>query len=315
MSLKIRIAAVESLTPRVKRFHLAPTAGRLPPFSPGSSLRIHLPVGDGLWNSYSLSADPWLTDHYTIAVRKEDPHRSRGGSIFLHENVRPGDVFEIQPPVNRFLPIRTARRHLLIAGGIGITPFLSYLPALTTWGAPVELHYGFRGTANAAFLDELRSKLGSRLHEYDSSLGNRLPVENLLREQPAGTHVHVCGPAGLIEAVRAAANAHGWPANHVHFEQFSAGENTARRPFAVELSRRQRRVSVSERETLLEALEREQIALPYSCRIGGCGTCHVRVIAGQAEHHDHCLSDDERAEGSLLACVSRAAGEKLTLDL
>jgi ferredoxin-NADP reductase len=315
MSLKVRLASIERITTRVKRFHFAAISGELPPFSPGSSLRLHLPVGGGRWNSYSLIADPWAACHYTIAVRKEDPERSRGGSIFLHEQAREGDIFEIQAPGNQFLPIRTARQHLLIAGGIGITPFLSYLPTLAAWGAPVELHYGFRGAENAAFFNELRQKLGSQLRCYDSAAGARLPVEALLREQPAGTHVYVCGPLGLIEAVRTAAEKHGWPANHVHFEQFSAGETAAGRPFAAQLTRTGKTIAVSENESLLEALEREKIAVPFSCRIGGCGTCHVRVLAGEAEHHDHCLSAEERADGMLLACVSRAVHDKLTLDL
>lgn len=316
MSLAVEIAEIETLTLRVKRFRLRSREGSLPTYSPGSSLRIHLPVGGGLWNAYSLTSDPWNEGDYAIAVRREDPEHSKGGSIYLHERARVGDVHEIQAPTNHFLPARTARHHLLLAGGIGITPFIAYLPSLERWGHSFELHYAYRDEAHAAFLPWLRQRWGKSLEGYATAQGRRLPVAELLKRQPVGTHVYVCGPIRLIEAVRAAAAELGWPNSRVHFEQFSLGHEAPRLPFTAQLIRSQKSIAVSAAETLLEALERERVPVPYSCRVGGCGTCELRVIRGGIDHRDHCLPPEDREAGrSLISCVSRAANGELVLDL
>jgi ferredoxin-NADP reductase len=312
MTLQLQVQAVESVTPRIKLFRLAAPGRTLPAFSPGSSLSLHVPAPVNRWNTYSLASDPADTGSYSIAVAKLPRETSRGGSVFLHENVRPGDVFEARLPANHFAPIRTARRHLLIAGGIGITPFLSYLPVLERWGADWELHLCHRGAEDLPF----RNALATRAILHDSTAGPRLNAAALLARQSAGTHVYTCGPSALMTEVGEAARRLGWPEAHIHEERFRADVPPDVRPFTAHLARSGTTVAVAAGETLLEALERAGLSVPSSCRIGGCGTCEIAVCRGAIEHRDHCFSSDERASGrQLISCVSRAAGPELVLDL
>ena len=124
------------VTPQVKRFTLGcAEGGRLPAWSGGSHIGVTLTDGDRTWrNSYSLIGVPGETQFYQIAVRREDSARSKGGSVFLHERVREGNTLEISAPHNYFPLARHAKKHVLIAGGIGITPFLAQMAALKAPG-------------------------------------------------------------------------------------------------------------------------------------------------------------------------------------
>lgn len=314
MSTSVCLEAILPLTPNIKAFRFTGIEGKLPPFSSGSSFRIQLPVGNGVANAYSLTGDPSRPGTFSIAVRKEDPRRSKGGSIYLHEEARVGQVFEAAFPENHFPPVRTARHHVLLAAGIGITPFLSYLPELRRWGASYELHYSHRGAEEIPFWELLSSDPGIIFH--DSSASGRMKPAEILDRQRAGTHVYVCGPHEFIKAVRSHAAETGWPIGHVHFEQFTPGETPPGRAFSARLARSGKVVPVGAEETLLEALEKQGVDVPYSCRVGGCGTCKVGVIRGSIDHRDHCLAAEERDEGrSIISCISRSANGELTLDL
>ena len=313
----VKVTKSEMLTPSIKRFTLeCAEGGRLPAWSAGAHLPITLTGIERVWqNSYSLIGTPGETAFYQIAVRKEDPARSKGGSLFLHEQVQPGDRLEIGRPGNYFLLARRAAKHVLIAGGIGITPFLAHLAALKQQGASYELHYAFRDRTEGAFWEQLCTEQGARVRFYVSAEGTRLSPSVILARQPLGTHIYICGPHSLIAAVTHAAAEAGWPASHVHFEEFAPPPIRESAPFVVDLPALGREVTVGLRETLLEALEREGVPMPSSCRVGQCGTCEMRVLAGDPDHRDRCLSEGERDEGKIIACVSRSRGERLTLAL
>ena len=148
-----------------------------------------------------------------------------------------------------------------------------------------------------------------------SAEGSRLSPPAVLARQPLGTHVYVCGPHSLISAVCGAASELGWPLSHVHFEEFAPPPLTETTPFVVSLPALDLEVKVGVRETVLEALERVGVPIASSCRVGQCGTCEMRVLAGDPEHHDRCLSEGERTDGKIIACVSRCRGEHLALAL
>ncbi len=314
--IPVVVKAVEQVTPLIRHFTLgAADGGPLPAFSGGShiivvmraALRTHR-------NPYSLLSSPRRRDIYEIGVRRME--ESRGGSNFMHDQVEVGSRLEIAHPVNLFGLDKIARKHVLIAGGIGITPFLAQLEDLHGGQVPYELHYSVRSPEHAAFLPRLRDLAGARLHVYFDSEGRSIDFDALLSAQPLGTHVYVCGPAGLIERVIATARGYGWPDSHLHWEQFSAppvGE-----AFDVFLARAKLKVHVPPDRSLLESIEAAGVQAPYLCRGGVCGFCHTRVLEleGELLHNDHFLSDADKARGkSIMPCVSRARCTSLVLDL
>ncbi len=315
-TLAVEVAAIEQVTPLIKHFTLQGADGNaLPAFSGGShiivvmrgALRVHR-------NPYSLLSSPHRLDTYEIGVRRME--ESRGGSHFMHDKVQVGSRLEIAHPVNLFGLDKIARKHLLIAGGIGITPFLAQLEDLRGAAAPYELHYSVRSPEHAAFLGRLREREGARLKMYYDSEDHSIDFDGLLSNQPLGTHVYVCGPAGLIDRVIGTAQNCGWSDSHIHWEQFSAppvGD-----AFDVFLARAKLTVHVPSDRSLLESIEAAGVEVPYLCRGGVCGFCQTRVIEldGEIVHNDHFLSDADKAKGrSIMPCVSRARCRNLVLDL
>jgi ferredoxin-NADP reductase len=308
----VRIAAIQQPAPDIRIFDLVSASGDdLPSFSAGSHVLVSLRHEDRvLRNAYSLACSPLQRQHYCIAVRRQA--HSRGGSAFLHAHVRVDDLLELSSPANLFPIDRKAARHLLIAGGIGITPFLGYVSDLADQNADFELHYAFRSTENAAFLDELNCHWRSRCHAYDGARGERLDPAHLLAEQPLGTHVYVCGPTGLTQDVIKTARELGWPDSHIHSEGFSSPVSGT--SFHVFCARSQRNLHVGADHSLLEALEAAGVEVPNLCRGGVCGQCETELLEGIAEHRDSYLSLTEQAN-RIMPCVSRARGASLVLNL
>ncbi len=315
-TIAVDVVGIEQVTPLIKHFRLAPPGGgNLPAFSGGSHIivvmrgaaRVHR-------NPYSLLSAPHDLETYEIGVRRME--ESRGGSHFMHDTVRIGSRLEIAHPVNLFALDKIARKHVLIAGGIGITPFLAHLEDLHAGVVPYELHYAVRSPEHGAFLDRLRRRAGDRLRVYYDSEGQAIDCETLLATQPLGTHVYICGPAGMIQHVIATAQSLGWPDSHIHWEQFSAPP--AGDAFDAFLARSNIRVHVPPDQSLLESIEAAGVEVPYLCRGGVCGCCRTRVVEADGEllHNDHFLSDADKAGGrSIMPCVSRARCRKLVLDL
>lgn len=312
-SIRVRVSAIEQVSPLIREFTLDAIDGELTPFSPGSHVMVEMPAQPRPHrNAYSLLSDPRDSGSYRIAVRLQE--QSRGGSIYMHESVKVGDELRISPPANLFAPAWSAGKHLLLAGGVGITPFMAYLPELKRQKANFELHYLFRSSSTGAYRDQLKADLGDKCFLYDSESGQRCELGELLADQPRGTHVYICGPEALIAGVREVAEELGWPASHVHFEAFAAPQPG--NPFEVELSRSGRTLSVDEDSSLLEALEQAEIDVPNLCRGGVCGQCMTRVLSGDIEHRDEFLSAAEREQGDcIMPCVSRASGKRLVIDL
>lgn len=314
-ALSLVVRDVRELGPEIREFTLSRADGaELPSFSVGSHIVVSLPLGERVHrNAYSLLGDPADRAAWRIAVRRQSG--SRGGSQWLHQHAKPGLTLEASWPVNLFSLVRTARHHLLVAGGIGITPILAQARELARLGASFEVHYAYRGAANAALADELQACAPSRVHLRDSERDGHLDFNALLARRPLGTHVYLCGPQAMIDACRIAAAKLGWPSGHVHSEQFLApggGE-----PFEVEMRVSGKRFTVPRDLSLLEAIEAQGIDTPSLCRGGACGQCELEVLEahGTLQHHDVYLSDAERASGrKIMPCVSRLEGRCLVLN-
>ncbi|MCE7028060.1 PDR/VanB family oxidoreductase [Jiella avicenniae] len=312
----VRVTEAEAVTPHVRRLRLEPADGAaLPPASAGAHTVVTLEAnGRTLRNSYSLTAPSLAGGAYEIAVLRSPT--SRGGSRFVHERLREGDTLSVSAPVNLFPLHRLARHHVLVAGGIGITPIAAMAEELSRLGASYELHYAVRSEAAGAFCRDLEARHASRMRLYSSERQERLRVREIVPHQPLGSHLYVCGPQRMIDAVFADARAAGWPEANLHAERFEAPAGGD--PFAVRLARSGKSTTVGEHESLLEAIERIGVEAPYLCRGGACGECICDVIEadGELDHRDHFLSPEERRAGDkIMICMSRLKGRELVLDL
>lgn len=288
--------------------------GLLPTFSGGAHTVIEMKDGETTrLNPYSLMSDPADRHAYTISVRRDDA--GRGGSLFLHKNVRIGDEMVISYPVNLFALDLRAHKHLMIAGGIGITPFLAQIKQLSATNGRFELHYACRNQALGSYVDDLTTAHPNNVHVYFDDDGQALDLENLLDGQPLGTHIYICGPKGMINWVRDTAERLGWPREAVHYEEFLAPQSG--KPFTVKLAKSDLEFEVGEHQSLLEAIEAAGVDAPYLCRGGACGQCETDVLEADGEilHRDHWLEDDEKESGKkIMPCVSRFEGRIIVLD-
>lgn len=314
--IDVIVESVEQVTPLVKHFRLVKEDGsKLPPFSGGSHIVVSMDINGRVHrNPYSLMGSPTSNESYQIAVRKQE--NSRGGSVFMHEQVTVGMPIKITYPVNLFSLAKKGHKHILIAGGIGITPFMSQIADLQRLGADYELHYAYRSPEHGAFVSQLKNSCGSHLHCYVDSQGKHLNLETLLGDQPLGTHVYVCGPSAMVTSVLETARNYGWPERHIHSEQFLSppiGE-----PFNIQLSKSNIEVQVPADMSMLEAIEAAGVKADYLCRGGVCGVCELHVLEtdGALLHNDHFLTDSEKVScKKIMPCVSRAKGKRLLLDL
>ena len=315
MRLLVRSIALEA--EGILSFELVhPDRAALPPFEPGS--HVDVTTRDGTLRQYSLCNDPVERQRYRIAVLREVA--GRGGSRFMHEDVRVGDFLEVSLPRNHFSLAADAGRHLLIAGGVGITPILSMAHALRRQAAAYEIHYCTRSAGRTAFKEEIGQVAAGKvsLHHDHGDPSSGLDVAELLRVVVPGTHVYCCGPAGLMRAVEAATTH--WPPQSIHFEHFAAAKAdpyTAEgdAEFEVELGSTGAILPVPADRTILAVLRNAGTHVESSCEAGVCGTCRTRYLSGSADHRDYVLTDDERRDW-IMVCVSRATpGDRLLLDL
>ena len=309
--IRLKVAGKRMLTPGICEFTLAPADGAtLQPFEPGAHIGVETP--SGAMRQYSLVNDGRAPTRYVIALKREP--ESRGGSRSMVEDTAIGGTLRADAPANSF-PLAEAPGYLLIAGGIGIAPILAMANWLDEEGRPVRLIYCTRSAAETAYLDEMRARFGGRLtvHHDDGDPDAFYEFWDDFAE-PRNIRVYCCGPKPLMEEVRAVSGH--WPEGRVQFEDFKPVEAVRPddRPFEVVLQRSGRTVAVPADLPILEALRAAGIAVPSSCESGVCGTCKTGLIAGEADHRDRVLMDEERA-GYIMLCVSRAKSGALTLDL
>lgn len=314
---RVRVASVTNVAAHIKRFELVSNGAiPLPPFSPGAHIIVTMRDGEHVWrNPYSIVSSTDCQTGYVISVQRAP--ESRGGSAFMHANVTSGSELEISDPVNLFPVAHKGRKHILIAGGIGITPMLAMLDKFKKDNTNFELHYAVRAPDLGAYYSELANEPDPRVRVYCSDKGERIPLSHILADQPLGTHLYVCGPERMIEWTLEVARHEGWPDENVHSERFSTPPPGA--PFDVKLAKSGQTVHVGEHQSMLEAIEQAGVDAPYLCRGGACGQCLTAVISTEGttlQHNDHYLTDEEkRGNQHITTCVSRANGGCVTIDL
>lgn len=283
-----------------------PEGRRLPAWEPGAHIDLWM---EDLVRQYSLAGDPADRQRYRIAVLQES--ESGGGSLFVHETLRPCHLVDVGGPRNHF-PLVTADRYVLVAGGIGITPLLPIIRALEERGRQWHLHYGGRTRGSMAFLEEL-SRYGDKVSVHPFDEKGHLDLTSAFADIRDGDAVYCCGPEPLLAAVEE--HAGDWPAGTLHTERFAAKERSDDdlQPFDAILQRSGIRVSVPRDVSLMQALESAGIALPSACQDGVCGSCETTVLGGEPLHRDSLTAPG--CTVSLMPCVSRALTPELVLDI
>jgi len=288
----------------------------LPAFSAGSHIDVHLP--GGLIRQYSLCNHPDEQHRYLIGVLK-DP-ASRGGSQSLHEHIKGGDRLRISEPRNLFPLVHEARRSLLFAGGIGITPILCMAERLAHSGADFEMHYCARSSERAAFVERIRnSPFADRVFlHFDEQPETAMNTAQVLANPQPDTHLYVCGPSGFMQHVLDSARAQDWQENALHREYFAAApvDSSNDGSFSVKVGSTGQVFDIPPDKTVVQVLESHGIDIPMSCEQGVCGTCLTRVLEGVPDHRDMFLTEEEQAcNDQFTPCCSRSKSPMLVLDI
>lgn len=292
----------------------------LPLWEAGSHIDLHLP--NNLTRQYSLTGNPQHTDHYQLCIKKED--HSRGGSKYIHEQLRVGQNIQISAPRQAFA-LQDAKNYLLIAAGIGITPVLSMAETLETQGKPFTLLYYVKNHIFAAMYQRLNTgfKHGT-VHILCSDNGQslRLITPDPLKKPQADTHIYLCGPEGFMSYCIDIAKAEGWLKEQIFTEAFhpptlNNNNSLDSDTFIVTLRSSGQSYHVPTDKTIANVLQDNDIYVPLSCEMGMCGACLTKVHAGEIDHQDTVQTDEEKSATAqyIALCCSRAKSATIEIDL
>jgi len=322
-----RIAKVEALTENVTNFEIQIIDDNfdrpiLDTLEAGAHIDVYL--NDGIIRQYSI----WDWSHkdlkVSIAVKRED--EGNGGSLKMHQ-LEAGDLLSIDGPRNNFKLLPNAPHYTLIAGGIGVTPIFAMARDLVAQKAKVDIYYLVQKEELAAFAPHfeqlgLADKTESSYQLHCDDQNGFFDFDNLIKTIPSDSVIYTCGPEPMLNKVIETVDNHSNVNNKkhaLHFERFtlateeSEKENSA---FEVKINSSGAVYTVKEDETILTVLADNGIDVPSACAAGLCGTCITDVLAGEIDHRDGILSDDEKASNEYMCvCISRAKSAQITLDL
>lgn len=317
---RVQVHSIRHEAENILSFELVDPGGALlPEFQPGAHVDVHLKAG--LIRQFSLCSPPWKLASYRIAVLLET--HSKGGSEYMHHQVKIGDILNISTPKCKFKLASNAARHVLVAGGIGITPILCMVHCLERQLSNYVLHYCTRTIEKTAFREEIENlvKCGEVQFHFDGGDPSKgLDLHKTLAVQEPGSHLYYCGPGGLMQAA-SDASAH-WEPGTVHFEYFTSESLPVRdsdiskenREFQVRLAKSNVLYTVPVGKSIVEVLRENDIWVDTSCEEGICGTCLTRYLEGEPEHRDMVLDEDDRRD-YVLICCARSKTPELVLDL
>jgi ferredoxin-NADP reductase len=311
-----RVHALRDVTPTVREITLKPEHDALP-HQPGGHLQMQVMVGDGAaarpnTRSYSLIGQP-DGEFYRIAVKRLDD--GRGGSKAMWQ-LAVGDRLRISEPQNHFPLDLAAPAYLLVAGGIGVTPVLGMAQVLAKRDAPVRMLFGTRSQAELAYLEPLQTVLKDHIKSAIAEKGEFIDFDAEIAKLPPKALMYICGPVPMLDAARKAWAKAGRPLADLRYETFGSSGRFAPQAFRVKIPRHNLNITVPADNSLLDELEMAGVQAIYDCRRGECGLCAMDVlsVAGEIDHRDVFLSDEEKASNKrICVCVSRVVGE-ITLD-
>lgn len=354
---QMKVIQIVRETPTVQTFRLAdPGSDRLPfDFLPGQFLQVEVtPQPEKTARrSYTIASSPTQRAYVELTVKREE---QGAVSRYLHDTLAVGDLLKVTGPFGEFTFTGTdAESIVLIAGGVGITPMMSVLRYLTdiAWPGQIFFLYGARSTEEFVFRDELErlERRFANLHVMAAMqrsagtvwLGPEGPItQDILRSAVpdiAKRRVHLCGPPGMMAAMREQLAALGVPEAQLHTEAFgpaslptdaaeievkeapalAAAKRTGSKPTVapttVTFSISGISAPLPANETVLEAAEEAGVEIPYACRVGECGVCVTKLLSGEVTMDvETGLAPEDRQKGYILACQAKSAGQPLVVE-
>jgi len=311
--LDMRVTAILYAGPDTNLYELRPISEDLvPAFKAGAHVDLYLP--NGLIRQYSIASDPEDRSRYFLGIKRDAS--GRGGSRFVHESIRAGTVVPTGSPRSTFSLIEDGKPAVFIAGGIGVTPFLSMAQRATRINLNWKLYVAVRRRAELSILSPVRSQ-GERIvtHVDEEHDGRPIDLAAIVRSVGPDTHLYCCGPSPMLEVFEQETASRESKYNHI--ERFTNDAPAgAASGYTVQLARSNLSVRIEPGQTIIEALRNKGILVTTSCEQGVCGSCETRIVAGRPDHHDVILTDDEKASNkTMMICCSGSLDEVLVLDL
>lgn len=296
----------ELLTPDVVALTLSdPQGGLLPSWTPGAHIDVRLPSGRR--RQYSLCGSPGRRTDYRIAVRRIAD--GGGGSLEMHDSFNVGDTCEFEGPRNAFYLVTDEHEVLFVIGGIGVTPILPMIQTAQQRGISWRAVYAGRSRDDMPLLEEVVTVAPDRVTVWADDERGRIPAAaDLLADAGPNTAVYVCGPSAMLESVRTVRDEHANAA--LHYERFGPPPVVDGVAFELELARSQRVLTVPANRSALDVMRDRDSAIAYSCQQGFCGTCKVKVLAGQVDRRGSTAEGDDE----MLVCVSRARAGRVVIN-
>jgi ferredoxin-NADP reductase len=349
---KLKVCAIYKETPNVKTFRLRdPDGGAIPfAFLPGQFLTYSAEIdGKTVRRSYTISSSAAQTAFVETTIKCED-----GGvfSDYMHVKVEEGDILDVMAPSGTFtFTGKEAESVVLIGGGVGITPLMAAIRYLfdIAWPGQIHLVYGAQSTEQFIFRDELEylQRRMNNLHVAatmtraagTSWMGSegQITADFLKQAVPdlAKRHVHLCGPPGMMEALRKTLGELGVPPELIKTEAFGPARGAVpppgmtvveKRPSgngadhegaaaigpataSIRFAKSGKVAPLSPDKSVLEVAESIGVPIDYSCRSGICGLCKTRLLEGSVTMEvQEALTEDDKATGMILACQAKSIG-------
>lgn len=329
-TVSLKVSEVIEETRTTKTFRLVGTAGHLPPFQAGQYLNVFVEVG-GIRTSrpYSIASSPSQTGFYDITVRSVEDGFVSG---YFLEEVTVGDTFESSSPAGTFTynPLFHDKDLVFLAGGSGVTPFMSMIREVAQKGLDRRIHlvYGSRDVSDIIFEEELRlitarhpnikvSHVISNPPEPYEGLKGFITAQLLkdLLGDVSGKTFSVCGPEVMYGFCLSELKKLGVARRKIRTEVYGPPREVTSQPgwprgvkaldtFTVRI-RGGKTIPAKAGEPLMISLERSGIVIPALCRSGECSLCRTKLLSGKVFQPDGVkLRKSDRQFGYIHPCMA-----------